>query len=660
LADAFAVMPPLDVLRIMEASRQGDRREGILLRQSKGWFAVGGMGQEAMAAVAYAVRPDDVLFAYYRDRALCLARGMTTFDLALEFYAKADSTSGGRQMPGHHGSRRLGVFSVATPTASQCLPAAGAAWAAKLDGSDRVIICCIGEASVRQGEYYEALAFAVQEQLPLVMLVEDNGYAISTPTAGHNPYALGVLDQSAVQRINARDPYAVLDAVGGAVERARSGLGPSVLWCEMDRLGSHTSSDDQRVYRSEADLAEIGRRDPIPNLVERLVAEGLLTHEGWEREAAAIVEQVEADYVRAAETADPDPRELNRHTFADAWNIPPIPDELAAAVRTGQPTTMVQAINTTLEFALRNDERIVMLGEDIADPKGGVFGLTKGLSSAFRERVRNAPLAEATIVGVGVGLAAAGRRPVFELQFIDFVAPAFNQLVNQAATIRWRTSGDERCPLVLLAPCGAYLPGGGIWHSQTNEGFWSHVPGLAVCVPTTPGDAVSMLWAAIHMDDPILVLIPKHLFRQRMAIGDIPDCTPGKAAIRRPGSDVTLVTWGSPMALVETVAAEAEAEGVSVEIVDLRWINPCDWEGISASVARTGRLVVVHEDNRTGGFGQAIVAEMTSHPDRWNAFLAPPQLVARLDTPVPFCPRLEYAALPDRDSIMRAIRAAME
>ncbi|NLI00880.1 MAG: 2-oxoisovalerate dehydrogenase [Chthonomonadales bacterium] len=652
-------MPPLDVLRIMEASRQGDRREGILLRQSKGWFAVGGMGQEPMAALAYALRPDDLLFCYYRDRALCLARGLTTYDLALEFFARADSCSGGRQMPGHHGCKRLGIVSVATPTASQCIPAAGAAWAAKLQGTDRVVACCVGDASVRQGEFYEALAFALQEKLPLVMVVEDNGYGISTPTAPHDPFRLRVLDSSSLVRIDARDPYVVLEATLDAVERARRGGGPTTLWCEMDRLCPHTSSDDQRVYRSADELAEIAHRDPIRKLVKRVVDDGLISAEDWQYEAEAIARAVEADYDRAFAAPEPDPAGLLSNTIGTGLSIPPIPGELASALVRDEPITMVEAINLTLQHALSLDPTIVMFGEDIEDPKGGVFGFTKGLSTAYPGRVRNSPLAEATIVGVGVGMAVAGCRPVFELQFIDFVGTAFNQLVNQAATLRWRTNGDEICPMVLMAPCGAYLPGGGIWHSQTNEGIWAHVPGLCTAVPSTPADAAAMLWTAIHMDDPVLFLIPKHVFRRRSRITELPEGAPGTAAVRRSGSDVTLVTWGSTVVLADEAAQRAGNEGVSVEILDLRWISPCDWPSVEASVARTGRLVVLHEDNRTGGFGETVVAQMTSHPERWDAFLAPPQIVARMDTQVPFCPSLEYAALPDLDAVMEAIRTVM-
>ncbi len=660
MGESAGTLPLLEVLQIMEASRQGDRREGILLRQGKGWFSVGGMGQEAIAAIAYALRPDDLLFPYYRDRALCLARGLSTYDLALEFFAKRDSVTGGRQMPGHHGAKRLGVFSVATPTASQCLPATGAAWALRMEGKGRVVVCSVGDAAVRQGEYYEAVAFARQERLPIVFVVEDNGYGISTPTAGLDPYRLSVLDGGMAQRIDARDPETVFAATSAAIERARNGGGPTVLWCEMDRLNSHTSSDDQRVYRSEEELAAIVQRDPIQRLADRLISDGVLSADEWSRQAETIARDVEAAYISAQAAPDPEPSDITAGVFAPEWVIPPMPEDLVAGLTTGEAITMVTAANMTLAATMRGDPRVVVFGEDVEDPKGGVFGFTKGLSTTFGSRVRNSPLAEATIVGVGVGMAACDLRPVFELQFIDFVGPGFNQLVNQAATLRWRTAGDEKCPLVLFAPCGAYLPGGGIWHSQTNEGLWAHVPGLAVCVPTTPGDAATMLWAAIHMDDPVLVLIPKHVFRRRSVIGELPDCRPGRAAVRRSGTDVTLVTWGSTIILADEAARAAEAEGISVEVVDLRWISPCDWEGLAESVARTGRLVVLHEDSRTGGFGDTVVAEMTSRPERWDAFLAPPQIVARTDTHIPFCPLLEYAALPDLAAVMKAIETVME
>lgn len=659
MADQSSGLPVLALLRVMETARQGDRREGVLLRQSRGWFAVGGMGQEAIGGIAYALRPDDVLFPYYRDRALVLARGLTNYDLALAFFAARDSISGGRQMPGHHGCEALRMFSVATPTGSQCLPAAGAAWSARMEGSDRVVICSIGDAALRQGEYYEALAFAVQEHLPLVFVIEDNGYGISTSTVGQNPYRLGLFDAGSVTRVDGRDAYAVYNAACSGVEKARRGEGPIVLWCEVDRLCSHTSSDDHRVYRSAEELAEISARDPIDLLAADLIRRGVLDADEWADTREQIAAEVEQDYERAAPAAAPDAHLVATHVYAAPGPPPPVPDELGSVLASRGPTTMVQAILDTLRTALHEDPRVILFGEDIEDPKGGVFGLTRGLSTDYGSRVVNSPLAEATVVGLAVGLAASGWKPVFELQFIDFAGPAFSQLANQVATLRWRTNGDQACPMVLLAPAGAYLPGGGIWHSQTNEGLWTHLPGLRVCMPSTPADASSMLWAAMHMGDPVLYLIPKHLFRKRMPVQTLTDPGPGRCTVRRSGSDVTLVTWGNGTELADECAERAEGEGISVETLDLRWLNPCDWDGIAASVGRTGRLVVVHEDSRTGGFGDTIVAEMTAHPDRWNLFLAAPQIVAREDIPVPFCPSLEYAALPDADDVMRAIREVM-
>ena len=650
-----STLPALELLKVMQLSREGDRREGILLRQSRGWFQVAAMGHETLAALAYLLRPDDYIFPYYRDRALALARGVTNYELALAYFAKRDSSSGGRHMPGHYSSRELNIFSVATPTASQCIPAAGAAWAMKLDHSDAVSLCTVGDAATRQGEYYEAIAFAIQENLPLVMVVEDNQFGISTPTAHHNPYRLKVFHEDHVIFVNARDPDEVHAKGATAIQRARQGGGPTVLWCEMDRLCSHTSSDDHRVYRTEEDIACMMLRDPIASLAGKLIAEGKLTEQEWRRYQVDVSAQVEEDYLRAEAAADVDPGQVMD------WLYAPSKPAVVPPVKPADSMTMVGAINETLRAALSENDRVIMMGEDIEDPKGGVFGLTKGLSTQFPSRVFNAPLAEATIVGTAVGLAAAGYRPIFELQFIDFVTTGMNQLMTQVASLRWRSLGDWSCPMVLIAPCGAYLPGGSLWHSQSNEGIWAHIHGIQVVIPSTPEDAAGLLWTAIQDDNPTLFLVPKHIFRKRITgIQEFPAAPLGKCAIRQPGTDVTLVTWGNGTELADEAANRAGKEGVSVEIVDLRSIEPCDWEGVAASVAKTGRLVVLHEDSRTGGFGQAVVAEMTAHPERWNSFLAAPQLVSRMDVHVPYCPALEYAVLPDMEDILTAIRTVME
>lgn len=649
-------LPALEVLKTMQLSREGDRREGILLRQSRGWFQVSGMGHEALAALVYLMRPQDYLFPYYRDRAMALARGTSNYDLALAYFAKRESSSGGRHMPGHYSSRALNIFSVATPTASQCIPAAGAAWSMKLDRSDAVSICTVGDASTRQGEYYEAIAFAIQENLPLVMVVEDNQYGISTPTAHFNPYRLGVFNEEHVVFVNARDPYEVFAKGATAVARARQGGGPTVLWCELDRLASHTSSDDHRVYRSPEDIAAMNARDPIPVLARKLIDRGEISQSDWEAMQADIARQVEDDYLRAEAAAEVQPDHV-----LDWLYDPEPPAASSPPIRPSETMTMVSAVNETLRAALTQDERVVMMGEDIEDPKGGVFGLTKGLSTEFPGRVVNAPLAEATIVGAAVGLAASGKRPIFELQFIDFLSPGMNQLMTQVATLRWRSNGAWACPMVFIAPCGAYLPGGSLWHSQSNEATWAHIPGIRVVTPSTPEDAAGLLWSAIQGNDPILFLIPKHIFRKRVSVTEAFPAVPiGKCAVRRTGKDVTLVTWGNGTELADEAAERSAGEGVSVEVVDLRSITPCDWEGIAASVKKTGRLVVLHEDLRTGGFGQSVIAEMTAHEERWNEFISAPQLVARMDVHIPYCPTLEYTVLPNIDQVMDAIRTVMK
>lgn len=641
----------LEFLRLMMLSREGDRREGILLRQSKGWFQVGGLGHEPLAALAHVLRPDDYIFPYYRSRALMLARGMSNYELALAYFAKRASTSGGRQMPGHYSSRKLNVFSVPTPTAANLIPACGAAWAMKLEGKDSLAIGSVGDAASRQGEFFEAAAFAIQEKLPVILMIEDNAFGISTPTEKFNPMHLKLLDESHIIHCNARHPENVLKAGQEAADRARSGAGPSILWCELDRLGSHTSSDDHRVYRDLDDIEEMQKRDPILKIKEELISEGLLTEEQFQAMHEDIVREVDADYQRAEKEEDPRADEVLAHNWGD--DIPAEQPPIQAGRQ-----TMVSTINQTLKKALESDPKIIFFGEDIEDPKGGVFGMTKGLSEAFPKQVFNSPLAEATITGVAVGMAAYGMRPVFEIQFIDFLSPGWNQVVTNMSTLRWRTFGDWKCPLVIYAPMGAYLPGGSLWHSMSGEGYLAHTPGIRVAIPSTPEDAAGLFWTAINGDDPTFILVPKHIFRKQVDVTAVEPVPFGKARIARTGKDVTIVTYGNCVELAEEVAAKLQGE-VDIEIVDLRSLVPCDYETITESVRKTGRMVVLYEDNRTGGFGQAIVSEMISKPERWNLFYAPPQVVAREDVSIGYNPVYEYAALPSVDDVIAAVRVTM-
>lgn len=651
ITPASRTINKLDFLRLMMLSREGDRREGILLRQSKGWFQVGGMGHEALAALNYVLRPDDYIFPYYRSRATMLGRGLSNYDLALAYFAKRESSSGGRQMPGHYSSREHNVFSVPTPTGANLLPACGVAWAMKLEGKDSLALASIGDAAARQGEFYEAAAFAIQEKLPVILMIEDNKYGISTPTHKYNPMHLDLFNKAHVVQCNGRTLEAVVEAGQIAADRARSGDGPSILWCELDRLGSHTSSDDHRVYRPIEDIEEMQYRDPIRLLAEELIAAGELTQEQVKALQEEIAAEVDADYQRAEQAADPRAEEVLDHNWGDpsVAAVPPI--------QAGR-QTMVASINQTFRKSLEEDPKVIFFGEDIEDPKGGVFGITKGLSESFPNQVFNSPLAEATITGVAVGMAIYGMKPVFEIQFIDFISPGWNQVVTNMSTLRWRTFGDWKCPLVMYAPMGAYLPGGSLWHSMSGEGYLCHTPGIRVAIPSTPEDAAGLFWTAIHGDDPTFVLIPKHIFRKQVDVSSVESVPFGKARIVQSGTDVTLVTYGNCVELAEDTAAKLGSE-VSVEIIDLRSLVPCDYETVTESVRKTGRLVVLYEDNRTGGFGQAVVAEMIGKPERWNLFLAPPQVVAREDVSIGYNPVYEYAALPSIDDVIAAIRTTM-
>lgn len=645
----------LELLKLMYLSREGDRREGVLHRQSKGWFQVAGMGHEPLAVVSLLLDKDDYLFPYYRDRAMVLARGVTNAELATVYFAKRNCGSGGRQMPGHYSDSKRKIWSVPTPTGANALPACGVAWSFQLRNMPNVVVATVGDAASRQGEFYEAVAFAVERQLPIVLIVEDNQYGISTNTEKFNPFKLGIFnDNIPVVHVDARHPDRVLEVISPAIDKARSGGGPTVVWAQVDRICSHTSSDDHRVYRPQAEIDEMLTRDPIDVFSRELIESGELTAADWESIKQEINEQVDKEYAAAEQEPDPLASELLDHLFG------PEPEPVPPPLEGGRKWRMVDALNSVFHQALKSGDDQVFFGEDIEDPKGGVFRLTSGLSENFPNRVFNAPLAEATIMGVGCGLASAGMRPVFELQFIDFVGPAWNQISQNLATLRWRTFGNWPCPMVLYSPYGAYLPGGSLWHSQANEALFAHVPGLRVVVPSTPEDAAGLMWTAMHANDPTIFLIPKHLFRLQMEVpAKVPAVGFGSARIRQNGDDVTVVTWGN--CIEQALAAAKALEGeVSVEVIDLRSIVPWDRETVVNSLQKTGRLVVVQEDGRTCSVGQMIIAELTGDPETWALFFSSPQLVSKPDVHIGYNPIYEYAALPDTERVIEAIRIAKE
>lgn len=646
------VLDRLNFLRLMMLSREGDRREGILLRQSKGWFQVSGMGHEAVGALALSLREDDFIYPYYRDKGLMLARGMNTEEMAMDYFAKRESSSGGRQMPSHFSSRRLNVVSVCTPTGGGLIPATGTAWGMKLKETDSVVVVCVGDASTRQGEFYEAFSFAVQEKLPVIFVIEDNKYGISTPTEKFLPLNIGgILAEDFVVKVDGRIVKDVHEAGAEAVAKARRGDGPTILWMDLDRLSSHTSSDDHRVYRPLEDIEAMQHRDPIVLLRDELINEGLLTLEDFQKMAEEITGIVDRAYLAAEQAEDPLAEELMLHSWADEKQAEAPPFEQG-------PQTMVEAINRVFVHSLEDDPNVIFFGEDIEDPKGGVFGLTKGLSHRFPKQVFNAPLAEATIIGVAFGLAVYGMRPVFEIQFIDFITPGWNQLAANGSNLRWRSFGQWQTPITFYAPYGAYLPGGSLWHSQSNEASLAHVPGIEVAIPSTPEDAAALLWSAVKSDNISFVLVPKHIFRKRVSPAAAPALEFGKGRIVREGKDLTLVTWGNTLELADEAAATL-GSSVSLEVIDLRTVMPVDYEIITQSLKKTGRLVVVQEDTRTCGMGQCIISEIVSVPERFSLLYSAPELVSRGDVHIGYNPIYEYAALPSTQDVVAAIQRAL-
>src|SRR6059058_542115 len=639
----------LRLLTILLESRHGDLREQNLNRQGKGHFHVSGMGHEALAAVSIQMEPDDYIVPYYRDRGLILGRGMTTRQLGIDYFAKAKGESHGRQMPSHYSCAEKHIWSVPTPTGSQLLPACGIAWGIKLDGKNAVVVATVGDAATRQGDFYEAICFAKEKKLPLLFLVEDNAYGISMPTRKNNPLALNVLEPDNWRRIEGQDVQEVYDATAEAFEKIRTGNGPFFFWINMERLSSHTSSDDQKLYRSAEELQTLETFDPLKCWKDCLVKEGLITAEQYAKLDDDVKERIRREYTEAEKAGDPSPNEL-------LANVTAPPPQIDKEILPPGKYRIGDTVNKTLRLGLEKDTRRILFGEDIEDPKGGVFRLTQKLSTEFPKQVLNSPLAESTILGVACGLAAYGKRPVFELQFIDFIYPGFNQLVTNISNLRWRSFGNWKCPAVIYAPYGAYLPGGSLWHSQANESALAHYPGLSVVIPSTPADAAGLLWTAMHAEDPVIFLIPKHLLWAEHEYTKPIQAVPlGRAGQCTNGSDVTVVAWGNTIEKSLEAIAKIENE-TSVELIDLRSIVPWDKAAIEKSVRKTRRLVVVQEDTENCSVGQMIISHVTSTPELWNEMISPPILVSKANVVIGYNPIYEYAALPDVERIVAAIR----
>ena len=646
------------LLRLMLESRHADLREQNLNRQGKGHFHVSGMGHEGLAAVSVQMEPDDYIVSYYRDRGLVLGRGITTEELALEYFAKRNTGSGGRQMPSHYSNAKLHIWSVPTPTGSQLLPACGMAWGIQLDGKQNLVVTTVGDAATRQGDFYEAVCFAKERKLPVLFIVEDNAYGISMPTRDKNPLALNVFEPSDWRQIDGHNVQQIYDATAEAFEKMRGGSGPAFFWVKMERLSSHTSSDDQKLYRAAEELEALEQGDPLKRWKERLIAEGVIAPDDFARMDNEVKERIRRQYSEAEKADDPSAKELFAHVMRPPGSSRPAATIDREIIPPGK-YRIGDTVNKTLRLGLEENLARIIFGEDVEDPKGGVFRLTQKLSTDFPKQVFNSPLAESTILGVACGLASYGKRPVFELQFIDFIYPGFNQLATNISTLRWRSFGNWKCPAVFYAPYGAYLPGGSLWHSQANESVLAHFPGISVVIPSTPEDAAGLLWTAMHSEDPVFFLIPKHmLWAERESAEPIRAVPLGRARKRAEGSDVTLVAWGNTveksLEAMATIAPEA-----SIELIDLRSIVPWDKATIEESVRKTRRLVVVQEDTENCSVGQMIISHLAGNLELWNEMVSPPILVSKGNVVIGYNPIYEYAALPDIERIVSAVRRSV-
>jgi len=686
----------LRIHRLMILSRAMDEVEIKLKRHQKTFFQLSSGGHEAIQAVASLhLKPaHDWFYPYYRDRTLALGLGVRPLDMLLQAMAKSsDPSSGGREMPGHFGSPSLHIINQSSPTGTQYLQAVGTAeagWFIRESAvrrpvdernrnvlpewhRDELVYVSGGEGSASEGEFFEALSIASLRKLPLLFLIQDNGYAISVPSEAQTPGGsvsrlVRGFPHFHVEELNGLDVVESHAAMKRAVAYVRTGQGPALVHAHVVRLRPHSDSDDDKLYRSPEDRAADAARDPIPAIEEVLLREGCAQPSDLETLRVEVREEVERAVEDAQLASDPEPASSMKFVFN-----PRVAVEFETEPETsGQPITIVEAINRTLEREMAHDPRIVVFGEDVADVsrsehisllpgKGGVFKVTHGLQRKFGDhRVFNTPIAEAGIVGRAFGLAVRGLLPVAEIQFFDYIWPAMQQIRNELSILRWRSNNAFSAPMVLRVPTGGYLTGGGIYHSQCGESIFCHCPGLRVVLPSNARDAAGLLRAALRCGDPVLFLEHKHLYRQSYARS--PDPGPdyviplGKACTARAGRDVTVVTFGALVEKSLRAADDLASQGIDVEVIDLRSLQPYDWEAIAASVRRTNRVVVAYEDTMSHGFGAEIAARIAD--ELFTELDAPVARVAALDSPVGYSPVLEKATLPQVADIVLAVRRA--
>jgi 2-oxoisovalerate dehydrogenase E1 component len=680
----------VDVFRVMVRSRALDDKEIQLKNQSLAFFQISGAGHEAvLVAAGLVLRPGyDWFHPYYRDRALCLQLGVTPFEMLLASVgAMDDPSNGGRQMPSHWGHRALNIVAGSSATATQVLQAVGAAEAAgiysRVDAipdresrfhGDEIVYTSLGEGATSEGEFWEALNAACVRKLPVLFHVEDNGYAISVPVEVQTPGGdlsriVTAFPGLHVESVDGTDFFASLRAMRRATEYVRARQGPALVHSLVIRPYSHSLSDDEKLYKTPQEREAEARRDPIKRFSEYLIANGIATSDDLAAITAAVAREID-DAAQAAIKA-PKPPKSSAASWVYSPDVDPTSETFATTPQAeGKPDTMVAAINRTLKDEMVRDARIVVFGEDVADAtrrealavvpgKGGVFKVTHGLQRAYGDdRVFNAPIAEASIIGRAIGMATRGLKPVVEIQFFDYIWPAMMQLRNEMSMLRYRTSNHFSCPMVVRVPIGGYLRGGGPYHSQSGESIFAHCPGIRIAFPSTAVDAAGLLRTAIRCDDPVIFLEHKHLYRQTYNKGEYPGSDfmiPfGRASLRREGTDVVVVTWGALVQRALVAAHQAEKHGIHTAVLDLRTIVPYDFDAIARLVRQTSRIVVAHEDQLTCGFGAEIAARVAD--ELFGSLDAPVKRVGALDTPVAYSPDLEEEILPQASDVLHAIR----
>ncbi len=684
----------LRMFRLVYTARRLDDKEIQLKRQNKIFFQISGAGHEGiLVAAGEVLKPGyDWFYPYYRDRALCLTLGMTPTEMLLSAVAAADDpNSGGRQMPSHWGHKDLNIVSSSSPTGTQFLNAVGCAEAwlryklieeipdrERLTKPDEVVFCSSGDGTTSEGEFWEALNTACNLKLPVVFLVEDNGYAISVPvdvqTAGGSISNLArAFPHLYVEEVDGCDPLASYDVMYRAVAYCRARRGPALVHAHVIRPYSHSLSDDEVMYKPEEEREEEAGRDPVIQFPARLIAEGMATEPEIEEIRTAADEAVELATEIALASPQPKSDTLFLHVYSEDVDPTGMGFDTEDKPRfEGPELTMVDLLNRCLKDEMARDPRIVVFGQDIADVsrdehiervkgKGGVFKVTWGLQKEFgSHRVYNSPLAEANIVGRAVGMATRGIKPVAEIQFFDYIWPAYHQIRNELAVLRWRSNGAFKAPVVVRATYGGYLKGGAVYHSQTGAAIYTGIPGLRVVCPSNALDANGLLRTAIRCDDPVIFLEHKHLYRQTHNKARYPGSEfmiPfGKAKVVRAGEDVTVITYGA--VVVRTVQAARmleEEEGIRTEVIDLRSLNPVDWKAIKRSVKKTNKVIVAYEDALSWGYGAEIAATIAQDCFEWLD--APVRRVASTDTFVAYSPELEDVILPQSDDLAQSIRA---